>query len=181
MSAFIYVTGGIMSDFSSLYLLPILAASTLRHRRGALQVAGVSAVFYLGIVLSQYTTLDTFPHWARDRRVGAAGAAVRAVRARHQPVRLPRRSGRSPGRWPSGCASPAARLVTASETIEDLRAFNEHVINSLVSGLVTADADCRILTFNRAASAITGVHMGAGHRPPRRHRCWACRRTSSTA
>ena len=65
MSAFIYVTGGIMSDFSSLYLLPILAASTLRHRRGALQVAAVSAVLYLGIVLSQYTTLETFPHWAR--------------------------------------------------------------------------------------------------------------------
>ena len=28
------VTGGITSDFSSLYLLPIIAASTLRHRRG---------------------------------------------------------------------------------------------------------------------------------------------------
>ena len=62
VSAFDYVTGGIMSDFPSLYLLPILAASTLRRRRGALQVAGVSAVLYLGIVTSQYTTLETFPH-----------------------------------------------------------------------------------------------------------------------
>src|SRR6185503_13555198 len=63
VSAFILVTGGIQSDFSSLYLLPILAASTLRHRRGALQVAAVSAALYLGVVLRQYTTLDTFPHW----------------------------------------------------------------------------------------------------------------------
>src|SRR5205085_7181272 len=39
-------------------------------------------------------------------------------------------------------------------------AFNEHVINSLVSGLATADADCRILTFNRAAATITGAHAG---------------------
>ena len=95
-----------MSDFPSLYLLPIIAASTLRHRRGALLVAGVSAVFYLGIVLSQYTTLDTFPHWAVTADVGAAGAAVRAVRARHQPVRIRRPRDRSPARWPSGCALP---------------------------------------------------------------------------
>jgi two-component system sensor histidine kinase PilS (NtrC family) len=53
--------------------------------------------------------------------------------------------------------STGSRLATVAETVEDIRAYNEHVINSLVSGLVTADADCRILTFNRAASAITGV------------------------
>jgi two-component system sensor histidine kinase PilS (NtrC family) len=159
VSAFVYVTGGIMSDFPSLYLLPIIAASTLRHRPGALLVAGVSGVLYLGIVLSQYTTLETFPHWAVTAASGlpaprfaqyvlatnlfgfvAVGSLAGALAERL------RFAGRS--------------LVTASETIEDLRAFNEHVINSLVSGLVTADADCRILTFNRAASAITGVHMG---------------------
>src|ERR1044072_574340 len=37
VSAFIFVTGGIRSDFSSLYLLPILAATSLRQRRGGLQ------------------------------------------------------------------------------------------------------------------------------------------------
>ena len=39
VSAFILVTGGIRSDFPSLYLLPIIAASLVRARRGALQVA----------------------------------------------------------------------------------------------------------------------------------------------
>ncbi len=43
VSAFIHVTGGITSYFSSLYLLPIIAASTIRFRRGALQVAALSA------------------------------------------------------------------------------------------------------------------------------------------
>jgi hypothetical protein len=39
VSAFISVTGGITSYFSSLYVLPIIAASSLSFRRGAVQVA----------------------------------------------------------------------------------------------------------------------------------------------
>src|SRR4051812_44723584 len=34
VSAFIYVTGGITSVFASLYVLPIMAASTVRFRSG---------------------------------------------------------------------------------------------------------------------------------------------------
>jgi two-component system, NtrC family, sensor histidine kinase PilS len=156
VSAFVYVTGGIMSDFPSLYLLPILAASTLRQRRGALQVAGVSAVLYLGIVTSQYTTLETFPHWnvAADSVLPAPRFA-QYVAATNLFGFLA--VGILAGALAERLRSTGSRLATVSETVEDLRAFNEHVINSLVSGLVTADADCRILTFNRAASTITGV------------------------
>ena len=35
--------------------------------------------------------------------------------------------------------------------------MNQHVIDSLPSGLATTDPHQRILTFNRAAEAITGV------------------------
>src|SRR4026209_1451430 len=59
--AFIEVTGGITSYFSSLYLLPIMAASTVRFRRGALQVATLSAILYLGLVMAQY--VDMVPYW----------------------------------------------------------------------------------------------------------------------
>src|SRR4249920_2950917 len=54
VSAFIHVTGGITSYFSSLYVLPIIAASTVRFRRGAIQVATLSAILYLALVSSQY-------------------------------------------------------------------------------------------------------------------------------
>src|SRR5688572_19432756 len=57
VSAFIQVTGGITSYFSSLYVLPIIAASTVRFRRGALQVALLSALLYLGIVAAQYMAI----------------------------------------------------------------------------------------------------------------------------
>ena len=156
VSAFIYVTGGIKSDFASLYLLPILAASTLRYRRGAMQVASVSAVLYLIIVLSQYTTLESFPTWKLSADSSMPGPRfAQYVLATNLFGVLA--VGSLAGALADRLRSTGTRLATASETIEDLRAFNEHVINSLVSGLVTADADCRILTFNRAASAITGV------------------------
>src|SRR5919204_117705 len=54
VSAFIYFTGGITSYFASLYVLPIVAASTVQFRRGGLLVATLSTVLYVGLVLGQY-------------------------------------------------------------------------------------------------------------------------------
>src|SRR5262245_53815760 len=54
VSAFIYFTGGITSYFSSLYVLPIVAASIVQFRRGGMLVATFSAVLYGGLVLWQY-------------------------------------------------------------------------------------------------------------------------------
>jgi two-component system sensor histidine kinase PilS (NtrC family) len=49
-----------------------------------------------------------------------------------------------------------AELEHATEAIADLQAFNQFVVDNLVSGLATADAQNRLLTFNRSAMAITG-------------------------
>jgi two-component system, NtrC family, sensor histidine kinase PilS len=51
------------------------------------------------------------------------------------------------------------RLQRASNRIADLQAFNQHIIDSLPSGLATVDADGRLLSFNRAAQAITGLTL----------------------
>jgi len=49
------------------------------------------------------------------------------------------------------------QLERATEEIADLQAFNQYVIDNLLSGLATADAQHRLLTFNRSAMAITGI------------------------
>jgi len=155
VSAFILVTGGISSDFSSLYLLPIIAATIIRSRSGGLQVAALSACGYFAIVASQYVSVEQFPLWvarepglpavrfaqwvAATNVCGFVGVALLA------------------GSLAEGLRSADARLVDASAAMADLRAFNAHVIDSLVSGLATADAQWRVLTFNRAAVTITGV------------------------
>src|SRR4029079_19005263 len=54
VSALIYFTGGITSYFTSLYVLPVIAASAIGLRRGGLMVAALSTVLYGGLVLAQY-------------------------------------------------------------------------------------------------------------------------------
>ncbi len=54
VSAFIYLTGGVASYFSSLYVLPIVAASVVQFRRGGMLVAALGTVLYAGLVLAQY-------------------------------------------------------------------------------------------------------------------------------
>jgi two-component system sensor histidine kinase PilS (NtrC family) len=48
------------------------------------------------------------------------------------------------------------QLEQATEEIADLQAFNQYVLDNLVSGLATADAQNNIVTFNRSAMLITG-------------------------
>jgi two-component system sensor histidine kinase PilS (NtrC family) len=155
VSAFIAITGGITSYYSSLYLLPIIAASTIRFRRGALQLAGLSAALYLALVSAQY--LAVLP----VRWQSAALVDLPSGRFAQYTVGINLFGffavALLSGSLAEGLRSADERLEHASHQIEDLRAFNEYVIDSLLSGLATADEHRRILTFNRAASIITGV------------------------
>jgi two-component system, NtrC family, sensor histidine kinase PilS len=155
VSAFILITGGVTSLFSSLYLLPIIAAATIRFRRGATQVAVLSAVLYLGLVSVQYLDPTLLPARLMVAvelpSVRFAQYAVGINLFGFMAVAL------LAGSLGEGLRSAGARLERASHQIADLRAFNAHVVDSLLSGLVTADAAGRVLTFNRAASNITGL------------------------
>jgi two-component system sensor histidine kinase PilS (NtrC family) len=154
VSGFIALTGGIVSYFSSLYFLPIIAASTIRLRRGAFQVATLSALLYLGIVMAQY--VEIVPYW-----MAIQGLELPTWRFAQYTVAI-----NVFGFWAVALLagslaervrSADARLAVASHQIADLRAYNEYVIDSLLSGLVTTDAEGLVLTFNRAAAAITGI------------------------
>jgi two-component system, NtrC family, sensor histidine kinase PilS len=158
VSAFIFVTGGIGSYFTSLYVLPIVAASTLQFRRGGLMVATFSAVLYGGLVLAQYLAaaglLDQVwlsgPAAMLPRRPVAQYTVALNVFGFFAVALLS-------GSLAESLRHAGARLVQASTEIADLQALNQHVIDSLPSGLATTDPWLRILTFNRAAEGITGV------------------------
>jgi len=156
VSAFIHVTGGIASNYSSLYLLPIIAASMIRYRRVAIQVAALSAVLYLTLVAVQYVDLDLplarrFSPQVELPTLRVAQYTVAINLGGFMAVAL------LAGSLADSLRSAGARLEDASHRIRDLRAYNEYVINSLLSGLITTDVQSRVLTFNRAASAIIGI------------------------
>ena len=151
-------TGGVNSVFTALYALPVVAAATVQFRRGALQVAALAGVVFAGLVLAQYVqaaeAIDA--RWilvddgrplpsARTARftVGINVFAFFAV-------------GLLAGQLAEGLRRADVRLVAASAKIADLEAFNRNVIDHLQTGLVTADDAGATLTYNRAASAITG-------------------------
>jgi len=156
VSACVALTGGITSLFSSLYVLPIVAASTMQFRRGALQAAALGSLIYSGLVLAQYLEapgahpiLGTAlmgelpsPNVARYTvGLNVFGLFAVALLAGSLAERVRRAD---------------VRLEQASEEIADLQFFNQYVIDNLLSGLATADEQNRLLTFNRSAILITG-------------------------
>ncbi|HKF66810.1 MAG TPA: ATP-binding protein [Vicinamibacterales bacterium] len=155
VSAFIYFTGGITSYFSSLYVLPVIAAATVQYRRGGLLVATLSALLYGGVVLAQYLTVTGYLH---DPWLASPVLPQRSVA---QYIYVLNTFGffavaLLSGSLAESVRSAGARLQQASSQIADLQALNQHVIDSLPSGLATTDHAGRILTFNRAAELITG-------------------------
>ena len=156
VSGFIAVTGGVTSYFSALYVLPIAAASSVQSRKGGVMIAVLSTLIYVGIVLAQYFSL----------------AGMLGLNWLDQGIVLPPRrmaaymSGLNvflffaiaflSGSLADRLQHAGSRLERAATELADLQAFNQHVIDSLTSGLATTDLQGRILTFNRAAEMITG-------------------------
>jgi two-component system sensor histidine kinase PilS (NtrC family) len=162
VSAFIYFTGGITSYFTSLYVLPIIAASMFQFRRGALLVATLSTLLYGGLVLAQYLAASGLladPWLAAPSLTLPLSSVARYTVALNVfgffAVAL------LGGSLANSLRSADAQLAQASTELADLQALNQHVIDSLPSGLATTDTSQRILTFNRGAEAITGLPFRA--------------------
>jgi two-component system, NtrC family, sensor histidine kinase PilS len=158
VSAFIYFTGGVASVFSSLYALPIVAGSIVQIRRGGLLVATFSTVLYVGLVVAQYLAASGLLQdpWLASAAIplpsrSAAGYTIVLNVFGFFAVAM------LSGSLADSLRSTGAKLEQAASTIADLQALNQHVVDSLPSGLATTGPQQRILTFNRAAEAITGV------------------------
>jgi two-component system sensor histidine kinase PilS (NtrC family) len=154
VTAIVHVTGGINSYFSSLYALPIVAASAIRLWRGGLMVSSVSSIMYALIVLAQYGLPSAMPFVPSpevlpEARVGLYRVGLNlfgffAVAA-------------LTGYLAEGLSRADAQLRRASSDLADMQAFSRHIVDSLTSGLTTTDLGGAIITYNRAAEAITGI------------------------
>jgi two-component system, NtrC family, sensor histidine kinase PilS len=153
VSAIVYLTGGINSYFSSLYTLPIIAATSIESRRGGAMVGVLSCVLYASIVLAQYAGVPGFEP--------LGGLPLPELRLAFFTVGLNLFGfgaiAALTGYLAEGLRQADIQLRRASDQIEDLQAFSRHIIDSLTSGLATTDIEGRILTFNRSAASITGI------------------------
>lgn len=154
ISCVVYFTGGEESNFSRLYFISIIAASIILYRRGGLLTAATASLMY-GVVLElvHWQVLPAYPY------LGAVFPV--SEKAVHFTIFLNTflfftvafltsylsESLRETGR----------ELEVASDHLADLQAFNQTVIDSLSSGLMTTDTEGRINFFNDAAQAILKV------------------------
>jgi hypothetical protein len=115
ISLFIAFTGGINSYFSSLYFLPIIAAGSLQLRRGAVMVALLSALVYVGVTVLQYQDASVGPAWPSTRWSSTCSPSSPW---RTWPVRSPIAS-RRPARgssWPRRRSRTCRRSTSTSST-----------------------------------------------------------------
>ena len=137
VSAIVYITNGVSSYFSSLYTLPIIAASTIQSRRGGMMVAVLSSLLYSGLVLAQYyggflpgvldyTLLPPLRMALFTVGLNVFGFLAVAVLS---------------GYLAESARRADERLAATSSQLADLQAFSQHIIDSLMSGLATTDMD----------------------------------------
>jgi two-component system sensor histidine kinase PilS (NtrC family) len=157
ISGFIAVTGGITSLFSLLYVLSIIAASTLQRRRAAITVASLNSLLYGTIVLIQYGHIDVAPgaFWLRPPQVALPSVNVAQYTVATNISAFLAVAVLS-GSLAESLRRAGARLESTSTELANVQALNQHVIDSLTSGLLTTDYSGRVLTLNRGAETIIG-------------------------
>lgn len=164
VSGIIVVTGGVTSYFLLLYVLPIIAASSLMRRRGARTVAILSSLLYAGLVLAQYQGgFEGAGPWVATAPVLPPGRVALYLVGINALAFLA--VGALSGSLAERLRRAGVSLESASTEIANLQAFNQDVIDSLTSGLLTTDINGRVLSFNHAAETITGLEADAvlGH------------------
>lgn len=145
VTGIVYVTGGLDSHFLSLYPLTIVVASILLTRRGAFLVAALGFLLFAALLEGAYFGL--LPR-----------AAMQPVELRTLQVHI--LINLFAFLAVAYLASHLAQSLREKRgELADLQVFNENIIRSIRSGLLTVDLSGRILRMNPGAEEITGLRF----------------------
>jgi len=149
----VYRTGDVESPFLALYLVIIFATCALLGRTGVSLVGALAGALYVSVgVLTMSSLLPRAIGWSSYEGSELSWTqfmfslnlvAILAVGILSS--QLAKRIRRS-----------ETQLASATRDLADYRLFNDRIIESMRSGLVTTDLLGHIITFNRAAEEITG-------------------------
>lgn len=152
VTGFVYTTGGMASPMSFLYFVPIITASVLLLRRGATATAAAASILYAGLAL--LSRLHLLPLYARSYQVDSelnsrhvlysllshfVGFFLAALFASYLSEKLRKAD---------------VELAQRQSDLNELRALNENIVESINSGLVTTDLDGKVTFVNPGASDI---------------------------
>jgi len=156
VTGIVHSTGGIESNFSFLYLISIISASIILFRRGGLGAATVASVLYGALVQALYLgAIRAYPSTAQPASVVLPAQVVAYtiflnVFAFYTVAFLT-------SYLSENLRLAGRKLEEASDSLADLEVFNQTIIDSITSGLMTTDVEGRINFFNEAASSILTI------------------------
>jgi len=152
VSALVYLIGGVRPGFQLLYVLSVMSATMLVPRRDALALAGVATALYGAMLAGVRQGLLPAQGLAdvHDAHPRAVLYAVFLLGVACVTVALL-------GSYLAEREQHAgARLREATLEVADLRGLNQVIVDSIQSGLMTTDADGRILYVNGFGVSILG-------------------------
>jgi two-component system sensor histidine kinase PilS (NtrC family) len=155
VTGLVYMTGGIESSFSSLYVLVIFSAALLLGRRASLLAASACSLIY-GILLDlQYfgiisplklATASLHPHdsgtYFFDILVNTAAFFLVGFLAGYLAREL---------------QSSKIRILEKESDLRNLQTLHTSIVRSMSSGLLTVDLEGRIIFSNNAAVKLLGI------------------------
>jgi two-component system sensor histidine kinase PilS (NtrC family) len=154
ITALLFITGGVNSIFSFMYSIAIIGASILLYRSGGFLLATAASICYSLLIGLQAALII---HPLQSAVFIARGYAEERLLF---PIIVNVSAFYLVALLSSFIAEQARKIrIQLDERqldLKTLRALNEHIIQSINSGLVTLDKAGRIITFNRAAEQISG-------------------------
>lgn len=154
VTALIYVTGGIESIFSFMYILTIINAAIMLYRRGGLLIASASSIGYgslldlqyFGIIHPYYTRASelmsyTIGYYFYTLLMNIAAFYLVAFLSSYLTEELRRSS---------------VKLKAKQYDLDQLELLNRNIVQSISTGLMTLNNRLEISYINPAAEQISG-------------------------
>ncbi len=155
ISGFVYITGGLDSPMSFLYILPIITASIMLYRKGTFAITTICFLIYLTLIfLLIYEVIPFYPTSYVEvmevtqqkiyyvLSVNLLGLFVVAYLSSYLSEKL-RITGKE--------------LKEKQDDFEELKAIHEKIIESINSGIITTDLMGKVVLINRGGMEITGL------------------------
>ncbi len=146
----LYMTGGIESTFSFLFLLSIVSAGIILGRRGCYIIATLSSALYFLLINLQFYGI------IRTSSIGLFSEKDFFFNIFSHIVAFYLIAFLS-GYLSEKLEKATETLVKRDTDLSDLKAFSRYIIESMPSGVFTTDLNGRIVTFNTSAEDITGL------------------------
>jgi two-component system sensor histidine kinase PilS (NtrC family) len=147
----VWTSDVVHSPYTALYIVIISTSSLFLGPRGAVITSVGCAVAFTGCALAVLTGLGGRPaQYMLDESMSRTVQSVGLFNIAFFVVGL------LSARLAEQQTGSDVRLRAATQSLANLRALHERIVESIRSGVVTTDLEGRIFTFNAAAAEITG-------------------------